>query len=102
MADVVAAPGERVWGAAYDAPEAALTALDRKEGAGFAYRRRDGRGRAATAELRPAVTYEVIDKDPRGPAGHARVRRRWCCAAPASAGCPTSGWPGSNRFSRRC
>ena len=35
VADVVPAPGERVWGAAYDAPEAALTALDRKEGAGL-------------------------------------------------------------------
>ena len=29
-----------MWGAAYDAPEAALERLDRKEGAGFAYRRR--------------------------------------------------------------
>jgi gamma-glutamylcyclotransferase len=62
VADVVYAPGERVWGAAYDAPEAALMALDRKEGAGFAYQRRHVEVELA-GELRSAVTYEVIDKD---------------------------------------
>ena len=66
VVDVSAAPGEVVWGAAYDAPEAALELLDRKEGAGFAYRRR-----AVTLELdgqaREAVAYEVIDKDPDAP-----------------------------------
>ena len=66
VADVVSAPGERVWGAAYDAPEAALAALDRKEGAGFAYRRRDVEV-DLDGELRPAITYEVIDKDPEAP-----------------------------------
>ena len=66
MVDVVPAPGGRVWGAAYDAPEAALAALDRKEGAGFAYRRREVEVELA-GELRPAVTYEVIDKDPQAP-----------------------------------
>ena len=66
VADVLFAPGERVWGAAYDAPEAALAALDRKEGAGFAYRRRDVEV-DLDGELRPAITYEVIDKDPEAP-----------------------------------
>ncbi len=66
VADVLFAPGERVWGAAYDAPETALAALDRKEGAGFAYRRRDVEV-DLDGELRPAVTYEVIDKDPEAP-----------------------------------
>jgi gamma-glutamylcyclotransferase (GGCT)/AIG2-like uncharacterized protein YtfP len=66
VVDVVAAPGELVWGAAYDAPEAALQSLDRKEGAGFAYRRR---GVALELDGRPreAVAYEVIDKDPDAP-----------------------------------
>ena len=62
VADVVFAPGARVWGAAYDAPDAALAALDRKEGAGFAYRRRDVEVDLG-GELRRAITYEVIDKD---------------------------------------
>jgi len=66
VADVVPAPGGRVWGAAYDAPEATLTALDRKEGAGFAYRRLQVDVELG-GELRPAVTYEVIHKDPQAP-----------------------------------
>ena len=66
VADVVPAPGGQVWGAAYDAPDAALAALDRKEGAGFAYRRRDVEVDLG-GELRPAITYEVIDKDPQAP-----------------------------------
>jgi hypothetical protein len=62
VVDVVPAPGGQVWGAAYDAPDAALAALDRKEGAGFAYRRRDVEI-DLKGERRPAVAYEVIDKD---------------------------------------
>ncbi len=66
VVDVVAAPGALVWGAAYDAPEAALELLDRKEGAGFAYRRR-GVALELDGQTRDAVAYEVIDKDPDAP-----------------------------------
>ncbi len=66
VVDVVPAPGGRVWGAAYHAPDAVLEALDRKEGAGFAYQRRDVEVELA-GELGPALTYEVIDKDPEVP-----------------------------------
>jgi cation transport regulator ChaC len=60
-ADVVESEGDEVWGVLYEVPDGA--ALDAKEGAGFAYRRReveverDGRPT-------PAVVYEVIDKEP--------------------------------------
>jgi gamma-glutamylcyclotransferase len=58
--DIVAAPGESVWGALFELDGADLERLDAKEGAGFAYRRievdlEDG--------LR-AIAYEVIDKEP--------------------------------------
>ncbi len=66
VADVVPARGGRVWGAAYEAPDTVLAALDRKEGAGFAYRRRAVEVEIA-GELRPAVTYEVIEKDAHAP-----------------------------------
>jgi gamma-glutamylcyclotransferase (GGCT)/AIG2-like uncharacterized protein YtfP len=62
-ADIVPAAGGVVWGALYELPAVALDALDVKEGAGFAYRRRevvvdlDGRERSA-------VAYDVIDKEP--------------------------------------
>ena len=62
-ADLVEAPGEAVWGALYDLPDGELERLDAKEGAGHAYRRRavdveqDG-------QMRAAVAYEVIDKEP--------------------------------------
>jgi gamma-glutamylcyclotransferase len=62
-ADIVPAAGESVWGALYEVPEGELDRLDRKEGEGFAYRRRavevEHRG-----EPRAAVAYEVIDKEP--------------------------------------
>jgi gamma-glutamylcyclotransferase len=66
VVDVVPSAGGRVWGGAYDAPDTALAALDRKEGAGFAYRRLHVDVELGV-ELRPAVTYEVIDKDPQAP-----------------------------------
>ena len=66
VVDVVPAPGERVWGALYEVDEAVMDALDRKEGAGVAYRRLE-----VAVELdgtpRDAVTYEVIDKEPDAP-----------------------------------
>jgi gamma-glutamylcyclotransferase (GGCT)/AIG2-like uncharacterized protein YtfP len=60
-ADIVESAGDEVWGAAYELADAGL--LDGKEGAGFAYRRRE-----LEVELdggtRAAVAYEVIDKEP--------------------------------------
>ena len=66
MVDVVPAPGEHVWGAAYEAPPEALEQLDRKEGAGFAYRRLAVRV-SLHGEVLDATAYEVIDKDPDAP-----------------------------------
>jgi gamma-glutamylcyclotransferase (GGCT)/AIG2-like uncharacterized protein YtfP len=66
VVDVVEAPGEHVWGAAYETPSEALERLDRKEGAGFAYRRRAVRVRLR-GETLDAQAYEVIDKDPDAP-----------------------------------
>jgi gamma-glutamylcyclotransferase len=60
--DIVAAPGRSVWGVLYELPLGAGE-LDAKEGAGFAYRRRevevvlDGSSFAAFA-------YEVVEKEP--------------------------------------
>jgi gamma-glutamylcyclotransferase len=60
-ADVVESDGGEVWGALYELPE--LSLLDRKEGAGFAYQRREVQverdGKPAAA-----VVYEVMDKEP--------------------------------------
>jgi gamma-glutamylcyclotransferase (GGCT)/AIG2-like uncharacterized protein YtfP len=62
-ADLVAAPGESVWGVLYELPAGALDELDRKEGAGIgAYRRREVTVLAG-GRRRPAVTYEVADKE---------------------------------------
>jgi gamma-glutamylcyclotransferase (GGCT)/AIG2-like uncharacterized protein YtfP len=63
VADIVAAPGERVWGAVYELPAEALDEIDRKEGAGFAYRRRKV-DVVLHGERRRAEAYEVIHKDP--------------------------------------
>ena len=62
VVDVVPATGEQVWGVVYEAPEPAIVELDRKEGAGFAYRRRHVEVELA-GEAREAMTYEVIDKE---------------------------------------
>ncbi|MBN1528348.1 MAG: gamma-glutamylcyclotransferase [Thermoleophilaceae bacterium] len=62
VVDVVPALGERVWGALYEVDEPLMAALDRKEGAGLAYRRvrvEVERG----GERLAAQTYEVIDKE---------------------------------------
>ena len=62
-ADILPAPGRSVWGVLYELPRDALEALDAKEGAGFAYRRRevavDLDGRVITA-----IAYDVIEKEP--------------------------------------
>ena len=62
-ADMVPVDGESIWGALYELPEGALESLDRKEGAGFAYRRVDVKV-VLDGEPRPAVAYEVEPKEP--------------------------------------
>jgi gamma-glutamylcyclotransferase (GGCT)/AIG2-like uncharacterized protein YtfP len=62
-ADVVAAPGEEVWGALYEVPDGTLERLDAKEGQGWAYRRVrvevEHAGRRVAAEA-----YEVVEPEP--------------------------------------
>ena len=62
-ADILAAPGSEVWGVLYELSNSDIEALDAKEGAGLAYRRRE-----VTVEHRgsavAAFAYEVIDKEP--------------------------------------
>jgi gamma-glutamylcyclotransferase len=58
--DVVAAPGESVWGALFELDDDDLARLDAKEGAGFAYRRIE----VDLEDGRRAIAYEVIDKEP--------------------------------------
>jgi gamma-glutamylcyclotransferase len=60
-ADIVASPGESVWGALYEVADGELDRLDRKEGEGFAYRQVE----VDLADGRRATAYEVIDKEPR-------------------------------------
>ena len=62
-ADVVPVEGEAVWGALYELPADALAALDAKEGVGVAYGRREVTVVLAGSP-HPALTYEVIDKEP--------------------------------------
>jgi gamma-glutamylcyclotransferase len=62
VADVLAAPGGSVWGALYELDDAHLAAIDKKEGAGWAYERRTVRVIAAGEELR-AFAYTVIVPD---------------------------------------
>jgi gamma-glutamylcyclotransferase (GGCT)/AIG2-like uncharacterized protein YtfP len=62
-ADIVAAHRGEVWGALYEVPDGELDRLDAKEGAGFAYRRRDVEVEAGGRRL-AAQAYAVIDKEP--------------------------------------
>ena len=61
VVDIVPDPGRSVWGVVYELP-LGLAELDEKEGAGFAYRRRNVEvlldGSALTA-----VAYEVMEKE---------------------------------------
>ena len=63
-ADVVESEGDEVWGVAYELAD--LGKLDGKEGAGFAYCRREVEVEL-DGEARPAVAYEVIDKEADAP-----------------------------------
>ena len=62
-ADVVESKGDEVWGALYEVP--GLELLDRKEGTGFAYRRRRVEVDVENDRRRTtALVYEVIEKEP--------------------------------------
>src|SRR4051794_30010963 len=60
-ADVVESADGEVWGVLYELPDVGL--LDEKEGAGIAYRRRQLEVEV-DGELRTALAYEVIEKEP--------------------------------------
>ncbi len=73
VADILAAPGESVWGALYELDDAQLSAIDEKEGNGWAYERRAVRvvpvsasgetsGEAGGGEIE-AIAYAVIARD---------------------------------------
>jgi len=61
-ADIVAAPGESVWGVLWELPFGPGE-LDAKEAAGDAYRRRPVAVRLDGATV-TAMAYEVIEKEP--------------------------------------
>ena len=61
-ADIVAAPGESVWGVLWELPFGPGE-LDAKEAAGDAYRRRPVAVRLDGATF-TAMAYEVIEKEP--------------------------------------
>ncbi len=62
-ADIVPSAGRSVWGVLWELPAQVLAALDAKEGAGFAYRRRSVVVDLSGQEL-TAIAYDVIDKEP--------------------------------------
>lgn len=62
VADILAAPGQSVWGALYELDDEHLAAIDEKEGNGWAYERRSVRVRAADGEFE-AFAYAVIARD---------------------------------------
>ncbi len=62
VADVLAAPGASVWGMLYELDDTHLSAIDQKEGNGWAYERRGVRVIATDGELE-AFAYAVIAPD---------------------------------------
>lgn len=65
VADVLADPREAVWGVLYDLGDGDLEALDRKEGNGWAYARRQKDVIAsARGSVKSAIVYEVLAKEP--------------------------------------
>jgi gamma-glutamylcyclotransferase len=62
-ADIVERPGDEVWGVLYELPDGDLAELDDKEGAGWAYRRREVEVETEGG-TRAAIAYEVIEKEP--------------------------------------
>ncbi len=64
VADVLEAAGEHVWGALYELQEGDVSALDEKEGNGWAYERHSVRVAVGGAsELLEALVYMVIEPD---------------------------------------
>ncbi len=66
VADIVAAAGESVWGVLYELDDEHVAAIDRKEGAGWAYERRPVRVHVharAEASEHEAHAYAVIAPD---------------------------------------
>jgi gamma-glutamylcyclotransferase (GGCT)/AIG2-like uncharacterized protein YtfP len=64
VADIVADTGSEVWGALYELADEDLAALDRKEGAGWAYERREVRVYTDDGSRHRAIAYVVIEKSP--------------------------------------
>jgi gamma-glutamylcyclotransferase (GGCT)/AIG2-like uncharacterized protein YtfP len=64
VADVVADPEREVWGALYALAGENLEALDRKEGAGWAYERTSLRVHADDGAAHDAVAYVVLAPSP--------------------------------------
>jgi gamma-glutamylcyclotransferase len=62
VVDIVPAPGRSVWGVLYELP-LGPGELDAKEGAGFAYRRREVDVLLGGSSF-AAFAYEVIEKEP--------------------------------------
>ena len=63
VADIVDDPASAVWGVLYELAEGELGALDRKEGAGWAYERREVHVHLDDARAaRSAVAYVVMQK----------------------------------------
>jgi gamma-glutamylcyclotransferase (GGCT)/AIG2-like uncharacterized protein YtfP len=64
VADIVQAAGETVWGVLYRIDDNELTAIDRKEGHDWAYKRVMLPVRLEGGRERAAVTYTVRSKEP--------------------------------------
>ena len=65
VADVIAAPGESVWGVLYELGPTQAAVLDRKEGAGWAYVRQPAQVRTLEGAAVDAFIYTVLHKEPR-------------------------------------
>jgi gamma-glutamylcyclotransferase (GGCT)/AIG2-like uncharacterized protein YtfP len=64
VADAIEAAGEHVWGALYELREDDVSALDEKEGNGWAYERRCVRVAGGVGpDLLDALVYTVIEPD---------------------------------------
>jgi gamma-glutamylcyclotransferase len=63
VADIVADPDRDVWGALYAIGLSELERLDRKEGLGFAYERREVVVRTGEMTAHQAIAYSVIAKE---------------------------------------
>lgn len=61
-ADVVAAPGQAVWGVLYDIDDEIRAALDRKESLGVAYQHVNCEVVCVDDQVYRALTYSIIDK----------------------------------------